>query len=123
MSTRSAANSPLSLAPVLDETLPTIDQLKVIAEHFQNELQDIKSQLGGGLRWENFQSQLISVTFPGSGGSVTISHNLQRTPDLWVLNPQVALTVWATAADKAAWTSTTLVLRSDQPGQATLLVL
>lgn len=86
----------------------------------------LQSLTGGALRWQNLRSQFLSAqqiaaaSIPTPPTPVTISHNLGTIPSVYVVMPQSnPLTVgggwalFATAADRLAWTASSIQLTYD----------
>lgn len=100
-----------------------VSRVGTVRQHFGREVDEIRRELGGNLTWQNLRSQLISVTFPGGGGAVTFDPGLRQPPEVWIPNPHAQMTIWATDTDRTTWTGTSMTLRSDSAGKATLLVM
>lgn len=103
----------------------SVDLATVKEEEFQKyvtlALQDIVRQVNGGLDFQsNFAGQLLSVIFTAANTNTSLGHSLGRVPAGYIITSLSASMVVYTGS--AAWTSSTINLKSSATGTAGVLV-
>jgi hypothetical protein len=82
-----------------------------LASMLQRELDALKEHTGGSLRWQNLRSNLVTNQTSNASPTVTtVTHNLGKIPEVFIVNPYASVNVWATSTNRSNWSNTTIEL-------------
>lgn len=77
-----------------------------------NQLNEIRALLNGGIRPEHLAANTFEGTSPVAPDTpFTLTHTLNRTPAHWLAILDKSGSLYATTADRAAWSATQVTLR------------
>ena len=99
-----------------------------VTQYLHAQFSQLRDLLEGNVQWQNLRSSLTTTTV-NAPSPFTVTHNLGKTPVFFLPNPSQTVLIYASPADQAAWTISTIQLSylllgaAATPFNVTLLVM
>ena len=124
---RDLVRFPILVLPVLGEGEDAMKTWAASVNRYLTErMQTLEAMIGGGLRWQNLRSNLISGVSL-SGGPATesaVAHDLGKIPEfIFFMTDVAAVDPFVSATHQGNWTTQTVEFGFVGNGNVTLLVI